>query len=222
MNQGLKLDRPLVCFDLETTGTNVATDRIVQFAGLRVETNESVSTMNILVNPGRTMTEDNIDIHGITNAMVADKPPFKAVAQDVIRFVDGADLVGYNLRNFDVPMLWEELHRNGINWAIEQHEFRIIDAATIFQKKEPRDLTAAVRKYCGREHLGAHDAMADVKATLDVLYGQREAYPDLATMSLDARWRSIQRETSSTALQRNAWTLRVTSSWAVTEFRASR
>ncbi|MDE2103823.1 MAG: 3'-5' exonuclease [Patescibacteria group bacterium] len=185
----LVLQRPLCVIDIEATGVDVASDRIITLAVLRIEppdlfSNETRETRKTwTVHPGRMIPADSTRIHGITDDMVKDCPRFKEVAADVRAMLSDADLCGYNLRNFDVPLLWESL-RTAIDWEwpmmhADGTPVRVIDCSEIFRKKEPRTLTAAVKKYCGRDHQGAHEAMADVLATWDVLHGQLAAYPEL-------------------------------------------
>jgi len=168
--------RPLLFFDVESTGLEKAKDRIVSLAAWR-----SGVRNYWLFNPGFQMSDEVIAIHGLTNEMVEGKPLFQSHAAEIHRFFAGCDLVGYNLINFDVPILWEEFHRAGIEWDLTG--VAIIDPANIFRKKEPRDLTGALRFYCGEERKDAHDARADVDATDKVLVGQMIAYPDLQAMS---------------------------------------
>ena len=179
----LVLHRPLCVLDIEATGLDVTNDRILTLAILRIdppdlfhkEQRETRQTWR--VNPGRMIPADSTRIHGITDDMVKDCPRFESVAAEIRTLLSDADLCGYNLRNFDVPLLWEEFFRAGIEWATDG--VKVVDASEIFRKQEPRNLTAAVKKYCGREHGDAHEAMADVEATWDVLHGQLAAYPNL-------------------------------------------
>ncbi|MDE2099457.1 MAG: 3'-5' exonuclease [Patescibacteria group bacterium] len=190
----LVLQRPLCVIDIEATGVDVASDRIITLAVLRIEppdlfNNETRETRKTwTVHPGRMIPADSTRIHGITDDMVKDCPRFKGVAADVRAMLSDADLCGFNLRNFDVPLLWEEMYRS-LRTATDNDPLPmthgdgtprlVVDASEIFRKKEPRTLTAAVKKYCGRDHEGAHEAMADVQATWDVLHGQLAAYPEL-------------------------------------------
>jgi len=180
----LQLDRPLVVFDIEATGTDVVQDRTITLAAMRIDAGlfDATEIRTWMVNPGFPIPPESTRIHGITDAMVADKPAFTAVAGEIHQFFGSADLCGYNLLKFDVPMLWEEFCRAGIDWDLDG--VRIIDASEIFRKKEPRTLTAALKKYCSEEHAGAHDALADVIATWNVLNGQRRVYEDLGVMNV--------------------------------------
>lgn len=175
--QNLQLDRPLACFDLETTGTDVQRDRIVQIALIRVEPGGGRSTLDTLVNPGLPIPAAATAIHGIDDARVQDAPRFEHIAGDVLRILEGADLAGFNLARFDLPLLEAEIARAGC--LFDPHGRRIIDAMTIFHRQEPRHLEAALRFYCGRELEGAHSALADAEATLAVLDGQLARYPEL-------------------------------------------
>ena len=183
----LILHRPMCVMDIESTGVDVATDRILSLAVLRIEppdlfSKEQSDTRKVwLLNPGRMIPADSTRIHGITDDMVKDCPAFESVMEEIRKMLSGADLCGYNLLKFDVPILWEEFFRAGFEWSLDG--VKIVDASEIFRKKEPRTLTAAVKKFCGREHAGAHDAMGDVDATWEVLRGQIAAYPELITGS---------------------------------------
>jgi len=173
----MKLTKTLAVIDTETTGVDPQKDRIITFAVLYITPTNTVSRSEIMVNPGIPIPPEATEIHGITDADVADKKPFSAYAASLLENLSLCDLCGYNLINFDVPLLWEEFFRCGLGWDLS--ETRIIDAGNIFKLKEPRDLSAAVRLYCNREHTGAHGAMADVEATRDVLEGQLARYADL-------------------------------------------
>ncbi len=175
--QNLHLTRPLVFFDLETTGLDLQMDRIVQFAFLRVEVDKTVRDWQELVNPGIAIPPEATGVHHISDDLVADKPVFAVFAPRVEAFIAGCDLAGYNIARFDVPFLQAEMERAG--QALTLAEVRIIDAQTIYHRKEPRDLGAAYRFFCRKEMSGAHDAMVDVRATLEVLDGQLQKYGDL-------------------------------------------
>ncbi|RPI01703.1 MAG: 3'-5' exonuclease [Calditrichaeota bacterium] len=173
----LELKRPLVFFDLETTGLDFSRDRIVQFAFLRINPDRSQDEWTALVNPGMAIPADAVQVHQITDAMVADKPLFKEYAPQIFNFINHCDLCGFNIINFDVPFLQVEMERNGYSISIQS--IRILDAQVIYHKNEPRNLAAAFRFYCHGEHTQAHDAMADVRATLAVLNAQLERYTDI-------------------------------------------
>ncbi len=186
MKKSLLLEKPLVAFDLETTGTDAARDRIVSIAAFRFTDElvlEKASKHQSLVNPGIPIPPIATDTHGITDEMVRQSPTFKKIAAKVHAVFDGADLLGYNIRNFDVPLLWEEFHRAGVMWNMDGA--RIIDPCVIFKAKEPRDLATALKKYDGADHTDAHDAAADALAAVAILVGQRWHYEDIGKMSLD-------------------------------------
>jgi DNA polymerase-3 subunit epsilon len=175
--RNLQLDRPLVFFDLETTGTDPARDKIVEIAVLRLEPDGSRVARARRINPERPIPPAAAAVHGIRDEDVRDEPPFRRVAKGLLELLEGADLAGFNVRRFDVPLLARELRECGLDLQVERR--RIVDAMTIFHRKEPRDLAAAVRLYLGREHEGAHGAEADLIATIDVLDAQLERYVDL-------------------------------------------
>jgi DNA polymerase-3 subunit epsilon len=171
----LNLDRDLVFFDVETTGLNVMRDRILQIGLLKLskKTGES-EELSMLINPGIPISEESMQIHGITPKDLARKPTFQQVAQQIWDFIGQADLAGYNSNRFDIPMLMEEFARVGMEFDISKR--RLIDVQRIFYKMEPRTLKAAYRLYCNAELEHAHDAMADVRATYEVLKGQLRTY----------------------------------------------
>jgi len=171
----LNLDRNLVVFDVETTGLNVVRDRIVQIALIKLFKNgDPPAELSTLVNPGIPISEEAMAVHGITPKDLANKPTFQQVAQKIWDFIGDADLAGYNSNRFDVPMLMEEFARVGMEFDVSKR--RLIDVQRIFYKMEPRTLKAAYRLYCGKELTDAHDALADVRATLEVFQGQLSAY----------------------------------------------
>ena len=172
----ISLSRPLAFFDLETTGTRIGKDRIVQLGIVRLQPDGTRENYQTLVNPEMPIPPEATAVHGITDAMVADAPTLEVVARDVLDELAGCDLSGFNVMRFDIPFLTEELHRVGYEWNTAS--LRVVDVQRIFHKMEPRDLSAALRFYCGKEHAGAHDALADVEATADVLLAQLERYPD--------------------------------------------
>jgi DNA polymerase III subunit epsilon len=171
----IKLERDLVFFDVETTGLNVVRDRILQIGLVKLHKNgQPDEEISMLINPGIPISEESMSIHGITPKDLANKPTFQQVAQKLWDFIGNADLAGYNSNRFDVPMLMEEFARVGMEFEIDKR--RLIDVQRIFYKMEPRTLKAAYRLYCGKELTDAHDALADVKATLDVFKGQLQRY----------------------------------------------
>ncbi|WP_226065344.1 3'-5' exonuclease [Kaistella polysaccharea] len=173
----LKLHKPLCVFDLETTGIQVAKDRIVEISILKVNPDASRESKTWLVNPEMFIPKESSDIHGITNEDVKDSPTFKEIAGKVIDMITGCDLGGFNSNRFDVPLLAEELLRAGFDFDLTK--FKLVDAQTIFHKMEPRNLTAAYQFYCRKSLENAHSAEADVLATFEVLDAQVGHYPDL-------------------------------------------
>lgn len=174
------MKRPLVSIDLETTGVDPLVDRIVEIALIRSDGEYELQKC-WLVNPGVPIPAEATMIHAITDHDVCCCPPFKAIADEVLAVLDGADIVGYNLRRLDLPMLDEELRRCGCKLYLAG--VQVIDCYGIFAKQHPRRLEDAVRLYCGRDHTDAHGALADAQATLDVLNGQIGADPALAKMT---------------------------------------
>jgi len=170
-------ERRLAVFDLETTGTDKLTDRIVEIAAVRLGRSGEVATLDRRVNPGVRIPRESSRVHGISDADVADCPPFAALAPEIAAFLDGCDLAGYNVRQFDVPVLLREFESAKVPFPIEGR--RVIDMQTIYFRKEPRDLGAAVRFFAGREHVAAHAALADAIASAEVLAGQLRRYEDL-------------------------------------------
>ncbi len=175
----LKLNRPIVFFDLETTGVNITKDRIVEISIIKVspgqEDDPVVKTRRI--NPEMHIPEEATAVHHITDEDVADAPVFKQVAHSLAEFMRGCDIAGFNSNRFDVPLLNEEFQRAGVDFDF--HKARFIDVQTIFHKKEQRTLSAAYKFYCGKELVGAHGAAADTMATFEVLLAQLDHYDDL-------------------------------------------
>jgi DNA polymerase-3 subunit epsilon len=171
----LHLDRDLVFLDVETTGLNVVRDRILQIGMVKLHRNgQPPEEFAALINPGIPISEESMQIHGILPKDLANKPTFRQIAQKIWDFIGNADIGGYNSNRFDVPMLMEEFSRVGLEFDITKR--RLIDVQRIFYKMEPRTLKAALRFYCGRELEDAHNALADVKATIDVFKGQLKMY----------------------------------------------
>jgi DNA polymerase-3 subunit epsilon len=169
--------RPIVFFDLETTGTERMLDRIVEIAAVAVPPEGPPRIFDRRVNPGVKIPREATAIHGITDDDVKGAPSFRDLAPELLAFLGEADLAGYNIRGFDVPILLKEFERAAIPFSFEGR--RVLDMQTIFFRKEPRDLAAAVRFFAGREHAGAHAALADVVAAAEVFAGQLRRYPDL-------------------------------------------
>lgn len=180
------LDRDLCFLDLEATGLNVVRDRIIQigiikyFAGGR-----EPQELNMLINPGIPISLEAMQVHGILPKDVANKPTFQQVAEKIYAFIGDADLAGYNSNRFDIPMLMEEFARVGIEFDIDRR--RTIDVQRIFYKMEPRTLKAALKFYCDQEMEDAHDAMADVRATVDVFRGQLRMYDGVDYVDQDGQ-----------------------------------
>lgn len=172
----LSLDRPLVFFDIESTGLDVLKDRIIQLAMIKVLPDGTQVEKEWLINPGIPISEEAQAVHGITVDMIRNKPSFRDLADEIYAFMDNSDLAGYNSNRFDIPMLVEEFARVGKK--IDMDKIRTVDVQRIFYKMEPRNLTAAYKFYCDKDLTGAHDALADVRATLEVLEGQLEKYQD--------------------------------------------
>jgi DNA polymerase-3 subunit epsilon len=173
----LKLKNPLVFFDLETTGVNANSDRIVEISYLKVYPNGNEETKTFRVNPGIPIPKEASDVHHITDADVANSPSFKEIGKTIAKDLEGCDLAGFNSNRFDVPMLAEEFLRNDID--IDLSKRKLIDVQVIFHKMEQRTLSAAYKFYCNSELEGAHGAEADTKATYEVLKAQLDRYPDL-------------------------------------------
>jgi DNA polymerase-3 subunit epsilon len=173
----LNLKNPLVFFDLETTGVNANTDRIVEIAYLKVYPNGNEETKTFRVNPGMPIPKEASDIHHIMDEDVANSPSFKEIGKNIAKDIEGCDLAGFNSNRFDVPMLVEEFLRNDID--IDLSKRKLIDVQVIFHKMEQRTLSAAYKFYCNAELEGAHGAEADTRATYEVLKSQLDRYPDL-------------------------------------------
>ncbi len=178
------LDRDLVFFDVEATGLNVIRDRIIQIAGIRYfKDGRPPRELEMLINPGIPIGWEALQVHGIRPEDLADKPTFAQVADELWAFFDDADLAGYNCARYDVPMLMEEFARAGYDFDLDNR--RIIDVQRIFYRMEPRTLRAALKFYCGKEMENAHDALADVRATIEVFKGQLERYKDVDHVDAD-------------------------------------
>jgi len=173
----LKLNRPLVFFDIEATGLDVVNDRIVEIAILKVHPNGKEEKQTFRMNPEIEISQEAIEIHGISNDDVKDSPKFADLAKEILAYFQGSDIAGYNSTKFDVPLLAEEFLRADIDFNFKKS--KLIDAQVIFFKKEQRTLAAAYEFYCGKELVDAHGAEADTHATFEVLKGQLDRYPDL-------------------------------------------
>ena len=181
VNSGAYIDlqRPLVFFDLETTGVETQTARIVELSAIKLNPDKSQERLYHVLNPGVHIPEDATAIHGFTDEDVAGKPSFCNVANEVCSFFTNCDLGGYNIRRFDIPLLMEEFHRCKM-YPILLTGTKVVDVMSVYHKKEPRDLSAAVRFYCNEELDEAHSAQADVEASIKVLQGQLQRYNDLS------------------------------------------
>lgn len=173
----LLLTRPIAFIDLETTGINVSIDRIVEIAIVKIGLDGSKQVKRRLVNPEMPIPKASADVHGITDEMVKDAPTFKAIANEVKQFMEGADIGGYNSNRFDVPMLNEEFLRAGINVDMESR--KLLDVQKVFHMMEQRTLSAAYQFYCHKTLEDAHSAEADATATWEILEAQIERYPQI-------------------------------------------
>lgn len=172
----LKLQKPIVFFDLETTGVNAIHDRIVEISYIKVFPDGNEESKTLRINPERHIPEQSSAIHGIYDEDVKDCPTFKQVARDIAAIFVNSDIAGFNSNYFDVPMLVEEMLRAGIDFDITK--CRLIDVQNIYHKLEQRTLSAAYKFYCGKNLEDAHSAQADTRATYEVLKAQLDKYPD--------------------------------------------
>lgn len=179
----LKLSRPICFFDLETTGTNIAEDRIVEISILKVYPNANKESYTWRVNPERHIPEATTAIHGISDKDVANEPTFKELSSKVEELIKGCDLGGFNSNRFDIPLLAEEMLLAGREFDFKN--LYAVDVQTIFHKKEKRTLGAAYQFYCNKDLTNAHSAEADTNATYEVLKAQLDRYPDLEN---DIEW----------------------------------
>lgn len=176
-SMNLVLQRPLALVDLETTGVNVASDRIVEIAIVKMMPDGTRQVKRKLINPEMLIPKGASDIHGITNEMVKDAPTFKQAANEIKMFMAGCDIAGYNSNRFDVPLLVEEFLRAGLD--IELNDRMLLDVQRVFHMMEQRTLSAAYKFYCDKILEGAHSAEVDVTATLEVLEAQVLRYPQM-------------------------------------------
>lgn len=177
MKLNFEFDRPIVFFDLETTGLDVNTARIVEVALLKVFPDGTEDSFLTRINPGVPIPPDATKVHGINNFDVMDKPRFEEIASDIKMIIDDSDLAGYNLVSYDLPILINELKRAGLNFSTAN--VRVVDVFSIFKQMERRDLSAAYRFYCNKELIGAHSALKDTQATLEIFGAQLNRYSDL-------------------------------------------
>ncbi len=173
----LNLKKPIVFFDLETTGIDVASDRIVEISLLKINPDGKEETKTMRINPEMPIPQQATEVHGITDEDVKNEPSFNIVAKDVAKFISGCDLAGYNSNKFDIPLLAEEFLRVGVDIDLKKHRF--VDVQVIFHKMEQRTLSAAYKFYCEKNLDDAHSAEADTKATYEILKAQIERYNDL-------------------------------------------
>jgi len=173
----LKLERPIVFFDLETTGLQIAQDRIVEIAILKLFPNGNKESRTWLVNPTIPIPEETTAIHGISDEKVRNEPVFSELAHEIFELIHNCDLAGYNSNKFDIPLLAEEFLRAGIDFNMKNR--KAIDVQNIFHKLEQRTLVAAYKFYCNKDLMDAHSAQADTAATHEVLLAQLDKYKEL-------------------------------------------
>jgi DNA polymerase-3 subunit epsilon len=173
----LNLKNPIVFFDLETTGINIAADRIVELSYLKIELNGNEVSKTMLINPTVPIPPETTAIHGITDEDVKDAPTFLSIAKNLAREIEGCDLAGYNSNKFDIPLLAEEFLRADVD--IDMMKRKFIDVQVIFHKMEQRTLGAAYKFYCDLDLENAHSAEADTRATYEILKAQLDRYPSL-------------------------------------------
>ncbi len=173
----LKLTRPIAFIDLETTGINLGSDRIVEIGMIKILPDGNQSVKRKLINPSMPISQASIDMHGITNEMVKDAPTFKQAANDIKQFLDNCDLGGYNSNRFDIPLLVEEFLRVEVEFDMKGR--KLVDVQKVFHMMEQRTLSAAYKFYCQKNLEGAHSAEADARATMEILQAQVERYPQM-------------------------------------------
>lgn len=189
----LSLKRPVIFFDLETTGLNTFSDRIIEICVIKLFPDGSCDTRTRRINPEIAISKESSRITGIYKEDLEGSPKFKTVAKGLLEFLEGADISGYNVLRFDIPLLNEEFKRNGFVW--DMSDVKVVDVQRIYHKREPRGLEAALKYYCNETLKGAHAAENDVEATIKVLEGQIAMYDDLprdfeslAEYCKDERW----------------------------------
>ena len=172
----LNLKNPVVFFDLETTGVNITSDRIVEISYLKVYPNGNEMSRTMRINPGMHIPKESSEVHGIYDEDVKDCPTFKDMAAELQQKFEGCDLAGFNSNHFDIPLLVEEFLRAGVD--INLKDSRMVDVQNIYHKLERRTLVAAYQFYCGKDLTDAHSALADTRATYEVLEAQLDKYPN--------------------------------------------
>lgn len=182
MKLNIKLERPIVFFDLETTGLKVATDRIVSISAIKLMPDGKKECKSAIVNPEMPIPKEASDVHGITDEMVVNKPVFSKIAKSLHAFFEGCDIAGFNSNSFDNILLFEEFNR--VNLMFPNPDVRSIDVRNIFVKMEERNLTAAYKFYCQKSLEDAHNSDADIKATAEVFLAQIDKYEDLQGKSV--------------------------------------
>ena len=173
----LKLKRPIIFFDLETTGVDTSRDRIVEISMVKIDVDGTKQVKTRRINPEMHIPEEASAVHGIYDADVAEEPTFKQIAKSLAQYIEGCDFGGFNSNRFDLPVLVEEFMRAGVD--VDFRKRKIVDVQTIFHRKEQRTLVAAYKFYCDKDLENAHSAEADTLATYEVLEAQIERYPDI-------------------------------------------
>ena len=182
----LKLNNPLLFFDLETTGLDIARDRIVEIAAVKVFPDGHVEEKRKLINPTIPIPKEAQDVHHISDEDVKDQPTFRQIAKSLAQWMEGCDIAGYNSFKFDIPLLAEEFLRAGVDFDFRKR--KLIDVQNIFHKMEQRTLSAAYKFYCGKNLDDAHSATGDTRATYEVLKAQLDRYGD--ALQNDVKWLS--------------------------------
>lgn len=175
--------KEVVFFDLETTGLDIAKDRIVQIAIIKIKPNGEREEKNVIINPTIPIPKEASDVHGITDEMVKDKPVFKQVARSFYEYIKGCDLFGYNIVNYDLPLLVEELLRADVDFSFEG--VKVVDVMSIYKKLNPRDLSSCYNYYTGEVLEGSHDALNDTRATVDIFMAMLEQEAELKDKDFD-------------------------------------
>ena len=173
----LKLEKPIIFFDLETTGINIATDRIVEIYMLKIFPNGNKESKEYLINPEINIPQEVSEIHGINNETVKDAPTFKEISHEILEFIKDSNIAGYNSNRFDIPLLAEEFIRSNVEWNLKN--IHTVDIQQIFHRLEKRTLEAAYKFYCNKELVNAHSAKSDTLATYEVLIAQIKKYDEL-------------------------------------------